>query len=251
MFFEVLQEAHFDACTAFHDLGYRIAEIEAAALGNRDIHYEERNKGNEPKMWYSVMGECEVTDRVIADERFSVSRIDIAFDVLLSEEDIEYIYSNEGRDFPVKYMRHTKYFSSNGRTVYFGSGDKLLRIYEKGKQLGMAQYSNWVRFEFQLKGRIARQALEFSSSPQELFESLQAKYLYNDFSVANSAGQIEFVRPEKDRLEFWHKVVAPYMANNFNEMELAALMRPVFSSIRERARTKRTLKEKGLLANND
>lgn len=225
MEYKILGDIHFDACTASHKLGLEFEEYKA-----KGVLYEVRDKGNGELFWYSVMGYHESIEHVLNNPEMTVSRIDVALDVDLNWYDVDKIFANEGKDFPVKFMRHTKYISSSGRTIYFGSGDKLLRIYEKGKQLNHPVFPNWVRFEFQLKGRYARQALEATKDPEELFGALQEKYLYNIFPC-KSAERLGFSAPEKDSMKYWSKVVVPFLKNNFSSIQLLGLLRPIIEEM--------------------
>ena len=228
MKYDILGNIHFDACTASHNLGLEFEEYKA-----KGVLYETRDKGNGELFWYSVMGWHESIEHVLNNPAMTVSRIDVALDIDLCWEDVEKVFGNEGKDFPVKYMRHTKYISSSGRTIYFGSGDKLLRVYEKGKQLNHPVFPNWVRIEFQLKGRYARQALEATKDPEEMFGALQEKYLYNKFPC-KSAKRLEFTTPEKDSMKYWSKVVVPFMKNNFSSIQLLGLVRPIVEEMQHR-----------------
>lgn len=239
MEFKLLQEAHFDACTASHEGEYK------RWLDVDDVQYVQRDKGNGLLWWYSVMGEHSTIDAVVNSDEFSVSRIDVAFDVLLSKEDIEKLYQFEGKLFPVKYMRYNNYRSSlTGRTVYFGSGDKLLRIYEKGRQLKLSEYYNWIRFEFELKGKIARETLAVSRNPKEIFEMLQRKYLYNALSSnTECTGILDFKQPKKDDYSFFVNTVRPYLLNKFDdEKTLMRALEPVFRQLKYKKSFKETLK---------
>ena len=93
MEFQLLQEAHFDACTASHEGEYK------RWLDVNDVQYVQRDKGNGLLWWYSVMGEHSTIDTVVNSDDFSVSRIDVAFDVLLSKEDIENFISSRASYF--------------------------------------------------------------------------------------------------------------------------------------------------------
>ena len=228
MKYNILGNIHFDACTASHKLGLEFEECKS-----KGVLYEVRDKGNGELFWYSVMGWHESIEHVLNNPAMTVSRIDVALDIDLCWEDVEKVFGNEGKDFPVKYMRHTKYISSSGRTIYFGSGDKLLRVYEKGKQLNHPVFPNWVRIEFQLKGRYARQALEATKDPEEMFGALQEKYLYNKFPC-KSAKRLEFTTPEKDSMKYWSKVVVPFMKNNFSSIQLLGLVRPIVEEMQHR-----------------
>lgn len=238
MEFKLLQEAHFDACTASHEGEYK------EWLDVNGVQYVQRDKGNGLLWWYSVMGEHSTIDDVVNSDDFSVSRIDVAFDVRLSREDIETLYLFEGKLFPVKYMRYNNYRSSpTGRTVYFGSGDKLLRIYEKGKQLKLPEYDDWVRFEFELKGKIARETLAVSRDPKEIFEMLQKKYIYNALPYMECTGVLDFKQPKKDDYSFFLNTVRPYLINKFDdEKTLMRALEPVFRQLKYKKSFKETLR---------
>lgn len=234
MKYDILQKAHFDACTASHDSHFQIEGLE-----QEKVIYELRDKGNGLKWWYSVMGEHDTIEKIVNRDDCEVSRIDVALDVRIPADEVEKIFENEGKDFPVKYIRYDRYVASKtGRTLYFGTGDKLLRIYEKGKQLKLTGYDDWVRFEFQLKGRMARQALEKSRNPEELFEMLQAKYLYNLLSCVDCEKVIEFKQPAREDLEYFFRVVRPYLSSHFESEDMLKIaLAPVFAELRAKKRS--------------
>lgn len=229
MQFQTLGEAHWDYYTGSHSTGVEIPEFEEAELSSSNVQYKEMDKGNGLLKWLNISGEHEITQKAVERPDMFCSRIDVALDVILDCTDIEELFKNEGRDFSaVKFMRHNKYVSSSGRTVYFGSGDKQLRIYEKGKQLELVGYEGWIRFEFQLKGIVARQALDTTVQPSELFEQLQKRYLRDSLSLRESAGDLKFNRPESlDKRRYWERTAKPYLLNNFSKEELREMLLPI------------------------
>ena len=138
------------------------------------------NKGDGLKYWYTLSGDT-IYPYFRSDDFATVSRLDVKVDVLLGSKPIKQIFN---RSIVPNLLKFNKiYESATGKCIYYGKGDKLLRIYEKGKQLGFSSYSNWIRFEFQLKGREARHYLHSFSSPEEIFASLQTKYLNGCFGL--------------------------------------------------------------------
>ena len=89
-----------------------------------------------------------------------IKRIDIALDDFAGDLDIDTAISlYEAGEFKIRRNPKIKQIGNfidaddtDGRTVYIGSRDngKMMRIYEKGKQLGDGQ-SPWVRWELELK----------------------------------------------------------------------------------------------------
>ena len=62
----------------------------------------------------------------------------------------------------------------------------------------MPEYDNWIRFEFELKGKIARETLAVSRNPKEIFEMLQQKYLYNALTYnTECTGILDFKQPKR------------------------------------------------------
>ena len=174
------------------------------------------DKGNGVKNWVEKSG---FDDRGVYDNLLklckleNVSRIDTCLDVnLASWEDIS--------DFVpfVKRLKHKKtlqsFGSGGGRTFYFGSNDLILRIYEKGGQLNKPDddfLKNWVRFEFQLKGRLAREYILSSQNPVDIFTTLSSKYLDIDFG---QLGDIVDTLKQKDFEEqscYYEKQVKPWI----------------------------------------
>ena len=158
-----------------------------------DNHQEELNircrlmdKGNGAMNWIEKSGfdGDGVYEMLLADcDLERVSRFDVCIDVRLNAfEDI-----SNYKDL-VKRLKFKKYLESfgsgGGRTYYFGSNDLILRIYEKGGQLKKEDTDylrSWVRFEFQLKGRLARDYMRTSTNAVELFGILASKYLDIEF----------------------------------------------------------------------
>lgn len=146
-------------------------------------HYE-GNRGNGRLNWYTFRGGC--SDLIVKYDlarinQSTISRLDLACDVLLDDTTIEYLFDKD-RNTSINYLRYRQFTeSTTGRTIYFGSGDFFLRIYEKGKQLRLDRtdpdLKNWIRFEFQLKGRRARNSNFTFNNPQEDFKMLAEKYI--------------------------------------------------------------------------
>jgi DNA relaxase NicK len=86
-----------------------------------------------------------------------VTRLDLAVDVMGSDEKVSNIY-NLLRAEPKRYkaQKVTLMDGTSGSTVYVGSraSEKMVRIYDKGAERGTGQ--KWLRFEVELKGGAAR-----------------------------------------------------------------------------------------------
>lgn len=153
-----------------------------------DLRLRKADKGNGVKFWHEKSGFdpdgiYELLIDVVAID--DISRIDVCMDVRLSSwEDIADYVPKVKR---LKFKKKIESFGSGGgRTFYFGSNDLILRIYEKGNQLNKddSDYlKTWLRFEFQLKGRVARDYLRTSKSAQEIFAMLGYRYLDIDFET--------------------------------------------------------------------
>jgi hypothetical protein len=88
---------------------------------------------------------------------YRITRIDFAFDVLNSGDTTAHIADAWRAVHGQKGKRVTSFINSaTGSTFYIGSrqSEKMVRIYDKGQQLGMD--IDWLRFELELKGNAAR-----------------------------------------------------------------------------------------------
>ncbi len=174
------------------------------------------DKGNGVKNWVEKSG---FDDNGIYDKLLSlcnlnnVSRIDVCLDVRLAAwEDISDFVSL------VKRLKHKKtlqsFGSGGGRTYYFGSNDLILRIYEKGGQLNKSDddyLRDWVRFEFQLKGRLAREYILSSQDPVDIFTTLASKYLDLDFGQLGSVVDTLKRKDFEEQSCYYEKQVRPWI----------------------------------------
>lgn len=99
--------------------------------------------------------------QMLEDFGARLTRVDLALDFLEGEygvDDAISLYESGGFQLggrpPVSSVAGDWLDGKDGRTLYVGksSNGKMLRVYEKGKQLGDAS-SNWTRFEVQLGSR--------------------------------------------------------------------------------------------------
>ena len=153
-----------------------------------DLRVRKIDKGNGTKFWHEKSGfDPEGIYEILIDDVSldDISRIDVCMDVRVdSWEDIaDYVPKVK----KLKFKKQIESFGSGGgRTFYFGSNDLILRIYEKGNQLNKDDddyLKNWLRFEFQLKGRVARDYLRTSKEASEIFSILGFRYLDIDFET--------------------------------------------------------------------
>lgn len=180
------------------------------------LRVHELDKGNGKKFWYEKSGfdddgiyEYLVNDVPLDD----ISRIDICIDVRLQDwEDIaDYVLL-------VKKLRQKKkiesFGSGGGRTFYFGSNDLILRIYEKGNQLNKEEtdyLKNWLRFEFQLKGRVARDYLRTTKDAREMFSILAYRYLDIEFDELELSDRKLVERDFVENTDYYRKQVLPWI----------------------------------------
>ena len=178
---EILRVPAFDWLTfSTDDLSYSLREEEL------EIRSRVMDKGNGPMNWIEKSGfdENGIYEYLLSNcDLERVSRFDVCIDVRLNSfEDISNYKPLVKR---LKFKKYLESFGSGGgRTYYFGSNDLILRIYEKGGQLKKEDTDylrSWVRFEFQLKGRLARDYVRTSIDAVELFGILASKYLDIEF----------------------------------------------------------------------
>jgi len=99
--------------------------------------------------------------QLLQDLKAKITRVDLAHDDFLGERDIKMAVSwymaemfNSERGRPPKARIIDDFNLGTGKTFYVGSREsgKLLRVYEKGKQLGSSE-SAWVRWELELHAK--------------------------------------------------------------------------------------------------
>lgn len=183
--------------------------LEEAGFNKDTCNMYKRDKGNGLLNWLDITSESDLYD--VALYMFGsdgVSRLDVAFDVKVYEgQDVLFDKYNA----PVKGIKYNAFIDSTGRTIYFGKGDLILRIYEKGKQLELDSQQNWVRFEFQLRGKRARNMLNQTFSPDEMFWSLAEKYLDILLPEKSSIKATCLPEEETDGLKYTHNVAIPHI----------------------------------------
>lgn len=106
-----------------------------------------------------------------------LTRVDLALDFLNGEHSVEEAVTlyglggfNNGGRAPASRLDGDWLGEVNGRTLYVGkaTNGKMLRVYEKGRQLG-DHSSEWVRFEVQLGSRDRVLPFECLTSPDKFF----------------------------------------------------------------------------------
>ena len=180
------------------------------------LRLKKLDKGNGTKFWHEKSGfdpdgiyEILIDDVALDD----ISRIDVCMDVRLdSWEDIsDYVPKVK----KLKFKKQIESFGSGGgRTFYFGSNDLILRIYEKGNQLNKDDddfLKTWLRFEFQLKGRVARDYLRTSKSASEIFAMLGHRYLDIDFETFEWSSRPLVERDFYETTSYYEKQVLPWI----------------------------------------
>lgn len=195
---------------SLHEFEDRARQILEDAGFNQDTcNMYQRDKGNGFLRWLEITSESDLYDTALymlgSD---GVSRLDVAFDVKVYEgQDVLFDKFNA----PVKGIKYNSFIDSTGRTIYFGKGDLMLRIYEKGKQLKLGSEENWVRFEFQLRGKRARNMLNQTFSPDEIFWSLAEKYLDILLPDKSSIKVTCLPEEETDGLTYTRNVAIPHI----------------------------------------
>lgn len=176
------------------------------------------DKGNGAKWWLEVSGRhTEYYKYYIANyDLEGVSRIDVCIDVTASEfiKDDFFRFDGAGRVKWLKLKRHIEsYGAGGGRTVYFGSNDLILRVYEKGKQLSKGgDLVDWLRFEFQLKGKVARKYLDHSRDPKAIFSLLANRYLPDMFDCVDFGTLVLTEQDMEDESsQYYDKQVLPWL----------------------------------------
>lgn len=183
--------------------------LEEAGFSRETCNMYSRDKGNGLLNWIEITSESDLynTALYMFDVK-GVSRVDVAFDVKVYEgQDVLFDKFNA----PVKGIKYNSFIDSTGRTIYFGKGDLMLRIYEKGKQLDIVSEQNWVRFEFQLRGKRARNMLNQTFKPDEIFWSLAEKYLDILLPEKSDIRATAIPEEEMDGLKFTHNVAIPHI----------------------------------------
>lgn len=201
----IMFEPHFDWLTA----SYERFETSLATLSSKypNARIFEEDKGNGNKNWLTQSGFYDDYYKILQDDN-SVSRIDIALDVKMDFEDVV------SGVFEVRRLKFDRYVvSKTGRTYYYGVGDLVLRVYEKGKQLKLDGFDDWVRIEFQLRGRKARKMLdEFDSQAYSIFSALYSKYItYYAITGFTSEKDFSFLHDTQDRYAYIDKNIIPYL----------------------------------------
>ena len=204
---DVLFQPHFDWIT----VSYELTDTNLIKLSNKypNARIFEQNKGNGKKIWLTVSGFSEDYSKILLDD-VQVSRFDVALDIRMDFNDVI------SRVFEVNLLKLDRYVvSKTGTTYYYGVGDLILRIYEKGKQLGVEGFDDWVRIEFQLRGRKARKMLcDFGSDAYLIFSALYSKYVtYHLISDFYTDTDFSFLQDTQDRFAYIDNNVLPYLRN--------------------------------------
>ena len=123
-------------------------------------------------------GTAQVTDwapvaKILTDLNASITRVDVAFDDHDGKRDVDYCMAeyDQGnfitRGAPPKAKHVDDMGSGEGRTFYVGNrkNGKMLRCYEKGKQLGDIE-SPWVRWELELHNKDREIPIDVLVNPQ-------------------------------------------------------------------------------------
>lgn len=127
--------------------------------------------------YLNMIGRMQFVGSMAEKLKMKVSRADVAhddFEGSQSVDDAVGYYKQGGftftRDPSINQMGNWLGNDTKGRTVYIGSRDsgKLLRVYEKGKQLGDPA-SPWVRWEVELKAKDRVIPYDIFSDPAKYF----------------------------------------------------------------------------------
>lgn len=214
--YQPLGAPHFDWLT------FRSEEqISPECYNNVTTRTYRTDKGDGEYLYYETSGSDGDYNLIYMADKELISRYDVAFDVTMLQDDFDDLFSYPNNDY-VSRLQPKSVINSYSKTIYFGSGDVMLRIYEKGKQLKLSGYKKWIRFEFQLRGRKARGWLS-SYNPAHIFQSLANQYLNFDVNCSDIDFKFEQPKTADDDCGFLINVCMPHLKklvkNNIIEKE--------------------------------
>lgn len=205
------------------------------------VDYYKGNKGNGTLNWYTFRGGNSpliLLHDFVKTYRDTVSRLDIAYDVLLDDTTIEYLFDSK-RNESINYIRYWKdYRSRTGRSIYFGGGDFILRIYEKGLETRFArkipELKNWVRFEFQLRGRRVRNSTLSLDNPEEDFKMLAEKYIKAELLEMLAENYYAVFKPfKRNSYVYLDNNVMPYLKRNISDPYVAEQVKKLLAEAKQ------------------
>lgn len=152
----------------------------------------------------SRLKDFELIKKKLSELDAKITRVDIAFDDFEGKNDIasceEKFRNGEfiTRGTPPKMKKIDDFGSGDGCTNYVGKREsgKMLRVYEKGKQLG-DKLSKWVRWELELRSKDREIPLETLTNPREFLAGS-----YPALSFINDVVQIIKTSREKLRIQY-------------------------------------------------
>ncbi|MEX1228349.1 MAG: replication initiation factor domain-containing protein [Marinobacter sp.] len=146
---------------------------------------------------------------VMADYNPRITRVDIAYDDIVGKRSLQsardqYYHGDfKGRGLPPGANFIDDMGSGKGSTLNIGSRDtgKMLRIYEKGKQLG-DKTSPWTRWELEINSKQYDVPLEVLISPKEYISGA-----YQALEWISSARQGIKSKKKRESIEYSHLVL--------------------------------------------
>lgn len=156
--------------------------------------------GNRPEMGVNMVCSGQALAHIgwrqplkLAVDRGSVSRLDVTIDVNDVSFDLEALYKLVDSGSCQTKARNCSFITSKtGKTLYVGkrSADRMLRIYDKGGELGGTLGEHW-RIEAEIKGRpamaTAKRLLAEEQDGYKVFASILACPLHKGYSDAIKA----------------------------------------------------------------
>jgi hypothetical protein len=153
-----------------------------------------------------------------------ITRLDVAFDFIGCEETTDAVYAAyEGRQPGGRTLKTQVIYSSTGTTFYLGSRstERILRIYDKGKQQGLDV--TWTRIELELKGALANLNAEAIARDQRIAAAmitdilpLQGMRIVDTLADYADGADVEIVRaraPESDTVRWFRTQVLAAFKN--------------------------------------
>lgn len=205
------------------------------APNNRGQKMGVRFDGSHMGVWRDLGGTDARLVAFVKDIRGSASRIDIAFDLLGYGVNPLRVYEDWKKGKWTSRARTVQPLTkgvmgadgvvTEASTIYIGSRSSqiMVRMYEKGKQMGLPD--DWLRVEIELKGDKAQCAIEDmvrlgipEVGRQILREFIDMKYkFWRDLTQGKSVELSSVGRKRTDREAWVHNVIIPMLSEMIDE----------------------------------